>query len=85
LDIDRDRGRRQLRISAGSQRWFARTEIGSGLGSFNAATMMSWSRLSFGSIYVAILIVLTLRLGATIAIALVVAGQMPGSIAFPSH
>jgi transporter family-2 protein len=43
---------------------------------------MSWSGGAFGAIYIAISILLIPRLGAAMVIALIVAGQMIGSLAF---
>lgn len=44
--------------------------------------LMSWSGGLFGAIYIAISILLIPRLGAAVVIALIVAGQMIGAMAF---
>ena len=44
--------------------------------------LISWSGGLFGAIYIAISIILVPRLGAAMVIALIVAGQMLGSLAF---
>jgi transporter family-2 protein len=44
--------------------------------------LLSWSGGLFGAIYIAVSILLIPRLGAAVVIALIVAGQMIGSLAF---
>ena len=44
--------------------------------------LMSWTGGLFGTVYIAISIILFPRLGAAVLIALIVAGQMLGSLAF---
>jgi transporter family-2 protein len=49
---------------------------------FERSHWMSWSGGVFGAIYIAVSILLIPRLGAALVIALIVAGQMVGSLAF---
>jgi transporter family-2 protein len=49
---------------------------------FERSHLMSWTGGIFGAIYIAISILLFPRLGAAVVIALIVAGQMIGALAF---
>jgi bacterial/archaeal transporter family-2 protein len=52
------------------------------LAAFGKAPWLSWSGGLFGAIYIGISILMLPRLGATTTVALIVLGQMMGSVAF---